>query len=707
MALRTYTNTEYFSEAANDFRRNKGFYTKAPRGSREYLEYWKMHKERCRVGYTVGDLSITGRHYFYLNFFPMRASLKTEDGRPPKGIQPKDITFPRFWEIDYNWWWAKEIALKGMEEADVAKLQIDGLPVKDYYEGRHLSCLKTRRAGFSYKEAADGVYNYNFIPGSKSYYFAAALGYLTSDGILNKVTDGLTHLNASTQGYWRKNRMVKDTILHRKASYIDKGKNERGYLSEIIGVPIDNPDKVRGKDGIKITYEEAGSFKNLTKALAISVPSVRDGAQLTGQISVFGTGGEEGEDIEGLEDIFTNPEAYDMLAFDNIWEEGMEGTTCGYFVPCYRANMSFMDDQGNVDVKAALEFEDKERDKKRKLKDPKKLDRHVAEFPKNPSEALQRVSANIFPIAEVNNHLKTLKNNQKVKSELMHGVLFQGKKKVEFSPSKEVYPLPFPHKNDEDLTGCVTIQEKPEVDSRGLPVPGKYFVVVDPFYKEEAKDRTSLWAAYVFKQRTRGDHSSGCAVAWYVARPSQLKTAYRNTVLLAKMYGATIQSEIAGGGQGLFDYLRDQKLVHLAEFQPELFTTTEKGANQRNRSYFMNISTDEKKNGLSYLADYLLEQIGINEEGQPVLRLHLIKDIPFLTEIVKFNPEKNFDRVSAYIVGMYMLKEKELFGLPEDGEVSDLYDRHLFGGNYNDSEGYVNPYESDDYSDISDYLDVA
>src|SRR5690606_8325454 len=111
-----------------------------------------------------------------------------------------------------------------------------------------------------------------------------------------------------------------------------------------------------------------------------------------------------------------------------------------------------------------------------------------------------------------------------------------------------------------------------------------------------------------------------------VARPTSLRTAYRNSVMLTQLYGGTIQCEIAGGGQGLLDYLREKKLLHIAEFQPELFTATEKGVNQKNRAYFMNISTDEKKNGLSYLADYLLEQIGINEDGQPVLRIHHVYD---------------------------------------------------------------------------------
>lgn len=694
MGLLTLTNTEYFSEAANDFKRNKGVYTKAPYGSKEYTVYWAIQKDRCLNGYTVGDLSITGRHYFYLNFCPIKRT--RNDGKPIVGMQAKELLFPAFWEIDYHWWWAKEISMKGMMKEQVAALKIEGLPIIDYTTGKHLSCLKTRRAGFSYKEAADGVYNYNFIPNSKSYYFASGKPFLEGDGILTKVTDYLTHLNSNTQRFWRKNRMVKDTIYHRRASYYDKRKDEKGYMSEIMGVVIDDPNKVRGKDGIKITYEEAGSFKNLKAALAISMPSVNDGGIMTGQISVFGTGGEEGPDIEGLEEIFGDPEAYDMLAWNNIWEEGMEATKCGYFVPCFRANQSFMDDAGNVNIEGAIAFDENERNKKKKLKDPKELDRRIAEFPRTPSEALQRVSANIFPVAEITNWIKRVEHDKDLQSSILHGVLFQGKTSVEFSPSSEVKPLlQFPHKNDDDLTGCVTIYDKPERDTLGVAVPGKYFAVVDPYYKDQAEDRTSLWACYIFKQKKRGDPSSNKMVASYIARPTALRTAYRNTVLLTQMYNGTIQSEIAGGGQGLFDYLREKKLLHLAEYQPELFTTSEKGVNVKNRSYFMNISTEEKKNGASYLADWLMEQVGINSDGQPVYNLHRIYDIAFLKELIKFNPAKgNFDRISAFIVAMYMLKEKELFGLEQEKSKSGFYNRAGFG-------------EYSGNSSTSEYLDAA
>jgi hypothetical protein len=708
MGLRTFTNTRYFSEAAIAYKRD-GVYCKAPKGHRDYMEYWTEQKRRCLEGYEVGDLAITGRHYFYLNFCPIKMTTPKRGGggllevdgpirKEIKAMKPKEMQFPAFWEIDYNWWWCKELAMNGMYEDQVRELQIEGLPIKDYLTGYNLSCLKTRRAGFSYKEAADGVYNYNFIPKSISYYFAAKKDYLDTDGILNKVSDFLNHLNKNTEGYWLKNRMEKNTLMHQKASYLDKKRNPAGYLSEIIGVIVNDPDKVRGKDGIKITYEEAGSFKNLKKALAISTPSVRDGDIMTGQISVFGTGGEEGPDIEGLEDIFTTPEAYDMLPFNNIWEEGMEGTTCGYFVPCVKTFQGFMDEDGNIDEPAALIYDQTERDKKKLLRDPKELDRRIAEFPRDPSEALQRLSKNIFPVAEVSQWLKQLLINKDLTSSVLNGILYPNKDGIiEFSPQPDARPIwKYPHDQEsghdrEDLSGCTTIYEMPKTDLKGRVHQGLYSVVVDPYYKDQAEDLTSLWCAYVIKHKTQDDPYGDTIVASRIGRTTSLATLHRDTFYLSELYDCKIQCEIAGGGQGLFDWLKANHKLHKAEFEPTQFNTKQNGANEKNRNYFMNLSTDNKLLGLSYLADWLMKPRGIDPFGKIVYNLHMIKDIPFLQEIVKYNGIRNADRISAMIVGMFTFKEAIIVQMNTNTqqEESQFFNRTGFGAGSHDDGGYT------------------
>ena len=687
MSWHNLVNTAYFSEAARDFKKNGGRYCKAPRGSRDYYDYWEEHEKRCLQGYKVADTWIPGRYYFYLNFFPMfRAS--DEGQRSNKKTVNKEMGFPRFTEMQYEWWRFKHIAWNG---GTFMGINSEG--------GKHICCAKAREAGFSYLEAADGVYNYNFLPGSKSYYAASSEQYLTKDGILNKVQEGLDFINTHIP-YWKQNRMKKNTLLHQKASFLDGKGEELGTMSEIMGLIVDNPHKTRGKRGRKFTFEEAGSFPKLKQAYEIVLGSMKASDKYCGQISVFGTGGEEGEGIEGLEDMFYTPEAYDMLAFPNIWEAGGGSSTCGYFVPCWRTNFGFMDDHGNVDIGSAIAFDDAERTKKKLSKDPKALDRRKAEFPRTPSEAFQRLHSNGFNIAEIDAQIKRIQSSQAIQGLIRYGQLIRSSSEaslggVEFvnQPREVAKPLlDFPHKSGDgsDLTGCVTIYEKPFLDHTGHVPPGIYQIVFDAYYKDDAEDRTSLFAIYVIKQDNPIDPSfNQLPVASYVGRPTKVNSCYEKLFMLAQYYNCTVQGEISGGGKGVLDYARQNRLLHKVEFEPEMVHNKELATNARNRAYLMNMTTDRKRLGMTYLEDWHTEIRGLDEQGNPILNIHKIYDIALLKEMRKAG-SINTDRISALIIMMFMLKENVTKRLNVKKSANSFYERVLFGESVQD--GYTTAY---------------
>jgi hypothetical protein len=674
-------NTQYFREAANDFEKNKAKgimrYTLAPPKSREWYEYWKMHEERCLKGYSVGGVRITGKHYFYLNFTPIQSI--TGKGK----TQIKQEGFPKFWEIDYNWWWYKEIAWWGCSPEQLAKLHLWRNPI-DLTGGFHLSCLKTRRAGFSYKEAADGVWNYNFIPKSKSFYLAGKEDFLIVDGILNKVQNDLDWLNKYTDGYWLKNRHRHNTLMHQEAAYMDmKDKQVKGLFSQIIGRTIaGDPDKARGADGLKVVFEEAGSFANLKGALDIVVPSVSAGATLTGQISVFGTGGEEGQDIEGLDEIFNDPRTYRMLPFENNWEEGYESTECGVFVPHYMANDTYIDDHGVCDVEGAIIYEDTIREQKKKSKDPKSYDRRIAEFPRNPTDALIRVNVNNFPVAEAKAQLNRVMRDMSLQGLLKNGEFVHTEKGLRFEPKAIVEARPvnkYPHKKGDDIEGCITIFKEPIRDAQGNVAEGMYIINVDPFYDDEAADVTSLGSIYVTKLFDNHTPTHSMDVAWSHGRPRSLRTFHQRIFDLAEYYNAKVQCEVGGGGKGVLDYAIANKKLKYLEFVGG-DGRKEINIDSKNRTYLMTISTDDKRQGLTYLQDYLRQQVGFTETGAELLNIHFVYDLGYLWEIVKFNPLKNADRISAQIVkmlrmkGMITQKPKK-----EKKQGKRLIDRGLFG----------------------------
>jgi hypothetical protein len=702
MGFHALVNTRYFSEAATDWFKNGGRYTTAPQGSRDYLQYWEEQERRCTYGYKVGDLWIPGRYYGYLNFSPMSRipdetlnEARNRKGRLTLATAEKSVLFPSFWEIDYEWWNFKHIAWYGGKF----------MGIDAGYGGKHLCCLKTRGAGFSYKEAWDGVYNYNFIDGSKSYYFAATEPFLIGDAIMDKVQSGLDWINTYCP-YWKKNRQVHNTLMHQKASYRDEFNLEKGTMSEIIAQIVDRPSKTRGKRGRKATFEEAGSFPHMEEALQVCMGSMRDGSIYVGQVSVFGTGGEQGAGIQGLENVFNAPEAWDMLAFNNIWESGMQGTECGYFVPCYRANNVFMDTSGNVDMINCIDYFNGEREKKKKSKKPKTLDTYKAEYPYTPSEALQRLNGNGFNAAECNAQVQRIQSNKAIQELLRYGDLIRNPESpdaingIDFiiKPKSKAKPIEdYPHNQADDLTGCVTIVQRPYQDANGKVPAGMYQITFDAYYKDESQDLTSLFDITVWKQDNPYDQSMlGVPVGWYTGRPKNSDRVMEILFMLCDMYNCTAQGEISGGGQAVVTYAKQHMLLHRLEHEPEMAHNKELASKAAGNSYLMNMAPERKKLGLLYMEDWHMSPYGVDDKGNLIPTIRKCYKIGLCREMAKFNPERgNFDRISSSIIFMFMFKERRAKMFKMQRESREFYSnqRIMFGGtSYGGDQGVTTAY---------------
>ena len=94
-------NTDRLRPAALNFIKH-GYYTSALPGTKDYYEYWDTEQKRCLYGYTVGELTITGNHYFYLNYCPIDRSV---DEKLPDGtiIARRERTFPAFYDGDWKY----------------------------------------------------------------------------------------------------------------------------------------------------------------------------------------------------------------------------------------------------------------------------------------------------------------------------------------------------------------------------------------------------------------------------------------------------------------------------------------------------------------------------------------------------------------------------------------------------------------------------
>ncbi len=72
-----------------------------------------------------------------------------------------------------------------------------------------------------------------------------------------------------------------------------------------------------------------------------------------------------------------------------------------------------------------------------------------------------------------------------------------------------------------------------------------------------------------------------------------------------------------------------------------------------------------------------------SDEGEVIRVVDRIMDIVFLQEMSAYNPDGNFDTISASILAMFMLKENVLrieAGAQDEMEKDDFFSRGLYGG---------------------------
>lgn len=452
-------NSDKFRQAAIFFKEH-GTYTLAPPGTTDYIKYWDEETNRCLYGYVAPDGdAISGYNYFYLNYSPIMKLSEVEytDRYGNKRTRRERILeFPNFWDYDYYYF-------NAIEEAET--------------EGKHLVVLKSRQRGYSFKGASMLVRNYELIPGSKSFAVASEQKFLIGDGLLTKAWQIMDFIDKNTA--WSKQRLT-STRMERVAGFKitdEFGKQtEQGYLSSITGITLKNdPERLRGTRGKLVLFEEGGKFPNLETAWRVEQPAVEtDDGVAFGLLIAFGTGGTEGSSFDGLKNLFYKPEAFNCLAFPNIWDDGQEQTKCGFFVPSWsnmestdeNGKQKFMDQYGNSIKEKAIEELIAQRNK---VKDggasQTSIDRFISERPLKPQEAVLELGKNIFPRQLLMNQLTRIRTNEKLRN-MKHIVdlAWDGEGQVKATEKKSGDITTYHLKKDDKPHGSIVIWEYPIKD---------------------------------------------------------------------------------------------------------------------------------------------------------------------------------------------------------------------------------------------------
>lgn len=616
--------------------------------------------DRCKYGYTADDGDfISGYNYFYLNFCPIQRIIYTTINNPDGSTKIKktrDLQFPDFYDYDYYFFQAVEDA--------------EG-------EGKHLCALKSRRKGYSYKNAAMACRNYYLFAGSKTYIYASNKQYLTEDGILTKAWDYMDFIDKNTA--WGKKRSV-NTQMRKRAGFFTKDEYgneiELGFKSEIIGVTLkDNPDVVRGKAGKLIIFEEAGSFSELGAAWQIARPSVEQDGMAFGTMIAFGTGGDEDSHFETLKDMFYNPDGYNCIGFDNIWDETPSDKKCGFFIPQYTnmdfrddaGNRIYMDNDGNTLRRKSVEYILAERRKViENATNSVAVDRYVAEHCITPQEACLEFGGNIFPKKELQEQLAKIRINKSLSNMKQVGdLVWETDGSLKWVIKKHGDITHYPLKKDDDPTGSIVIWEHPMKDA---PI-GLYILGVDP-YDHDQSGTNSLGSTFVYKRFQDFENYYDIIVAEYTGRPSTAEEYYENLRKLAVYYNGRIMYE--NERKGLFPYFTAKHCDYLLADQPDIISDIVGNTKvQRKKGCHMNKQIKQWGEGL--IKDWL------NEEQAPGKKnLHNILSEPLLEELISYNDTGNFDRVMALM--QVMIYREQLYNLKVKEKKKENKNRVLFEG---------------------------
>jgi len=652
--------------ATRQFFQEYNSYTKLPDESPSWIAFWEEERRRCLEGYHFGSDYISGYFYNYLNFCPIYLTEVTnETDDRASGI--RKIEFPDYWDGHYK-------VSHYINEAELA--------------GEHAFWGGSRGKSKSFFAASMLNRNYFHIEGSTNFAIASDLTYLLGDGIITKSFEMMDFIDTNTA--WAKRRQVRDDKLHRRASKKVTGASgvmsEVGWKSEIQGVTVgDDYNKMRGKRGKLMVLEESGNFKDLDKLHQTLRPGMEDGNVTFGLILHIGTGGTEGASSTGFHELMKNPRAYRIHPVKNTTDPGMENSENGFFFPANWNYKGAYDKLGNSDIVRANMLIDKELEIVKKAGDPHAVVRRTAELPRTVGEMLMRISGTQFPVMELKQQEGEIEVKPHIYRNAEFHVIFELDKDTQkYTWKADPDPRPiysYPNFDNKNLPGCFIIYEHPKTNEKEEVFEGRYIAGIDSFDFDESTT-TSLGSLFIM------DSWTGRIVAEYTGRPKAFEF-YEKCRRGLLYYNARVNIENAN--KGIFDYFDSKGSGYLItdELRIAREATNESTHSTRKRGTTPSKPLNAYARGLG--AQYLLETTS-NPDKPEEINVHKLRCLPLIKEMILWNSEGNFDRVSAFGMLMLLYYEKKKYmvdGTYQLGKSSineDPYLQKIFK-NYNKTFG--------------------
>ena len=621
-------NPSWFTETRDTFVRT-GHYTRFRRNSRSWRAFWKEQFIRCKYGMTSHGYTITGDHYYFLNFY----RLKDLDNVEEAGMGRQEI-FPNFLEGQYEWFHYLKLARKLRMNACM---------------------MKARGAGYSEIEASIISNSYNVIKGSINVCTAFAQTQL--DKLLEKVWANINWLYYNTDGGMAHLSQAKNSNYLRRASHYeirDGQKIEVGWGSQIQGIITDKPGKLRGDRTDILMFEECGLWPQFTKAYTQADALVGQIGRQWGLRLMGGTGGETGPQMEGLRKMYYEPQLFGVLPYRHNFTKNGEYAITSFFLPAFRTikELSLLDSRGWLDDEDGKAYFNKTRDLK--AQDPEEFTTFCAEYCFDGEEAFSLEGNNKFNkilIAEQLASIRIHKDSPKPERGTLEYIFKNGQHSRE-----NITGLRWIKNNN----GDVQIIEHPiwtqvSYDEEGNELKyekmnGLYVAGIDSIdlgmedTSALTKDPSNF--CIVIKRRQFG-LKDPTYVAMYKARPNDVRDAYKTAIKLLQYYNC--KANLEATRVSMLSWAREKKYLNYFMYRP--VATYPAGNNPKRRTIGTPASVAIIDHQTDLIRDY------VNDFCHNIWFEEMLDELSRYTDEMK----RKFDIIAA--MGLCELGDEDMMGV--------------------------------------------
>lgn len=457
---------------------------------------WEREEiRRCIEGYD----GLSGKMYFYYNY----CKIKNISG---------GIIRPDFRVMDAVWFHL-----------------IEAFQPEQYLSGHGVICIKRRRSGFSWKEAADVLHD-------------AIFQSSRNIGMTSKSEDDAKRIFGWVQFIYERlpsfmkipmSSQAQDKVVFaRKEKDVHGNKKLTGPLSTIYSsAPSD--DCFEGDMLTKMIIDEVGKIKNVTTIWSMSEDTMMQETEMLGIPVLFGTAGEQDPGANGV-------------GQKQFWNKHKDYSLVRFFTPGWSG--LYVDDKGNDDVERAVKWVLEQREKKLKISD-EEYHKFLQKYPLNVKEALLSFGGSgIGNIKKIRDQEYELEKNP-VK-------FIEGKFRWGYAEEPTVV---FEPNTLHDTSGKCRIYEQPSL-SIG------YCSGCDPADHDYVNKGSSDLSMYIMS------HQKGMrppkVVFSYTDRPDKVNDYYEQAIMALVYYNNTMVL-IENNRNGMIQYFQNNGYIHLLKPEPQ------------------------------------------------------------------------------------------------------------------------------------------